>query len=134
MVRVAAVMDDFLRFWPVLVFATNILIGWVVWSMAQKFATKKDIADLQTKVSDDVSTVAGSLGKVSGRVAMIESELRHIPNVSELHETNIRLERLIGQMEAIKSDYGHILQRQSRLEDGLVRHDQIMSDAARGKR
>lgn len=126
-------MDEFLRYWPVLVFATNILIGWVVWSMAQKFATKKDIAELQQKVSSDVSALSNSLGVVSNRVGLIERDLEHIPNVSELHETNIRLERLLGQMEGIKADYGHILQRQSRLEDGLVRHDQILSDAARGR-
>lgn len=126
-------MDEFLRYWPILVFATNVLIGWIVWSMAQKFATKKDIAALQAKVSDDVSALGGEVGKVSARVGVIENELEHIPNVGELHETNIRLERVIGQLEAIKSDYGHILNRQERLEDGLIRHDQILSDAARGR-
>ncbi|MEP9372604.1 DUF2730 family protein [Mesorhizobium sp. KR1-2] len=126
-------MDEVLRYWPILVFAMNLLIGWVLWSMTAKFATKNDIAELQKKVRDDVQAVSGSLGAVSGRVAVIESELEHIPNSTQLHETNIRLERVIGQLEAAKSDYGHILNRQARLEDGLIRHDQILSDAARGR-
>lgn len=126
-------MEDFLRYWPILVFATNILIGWIVWSMAQKFATKKDIAALQTKVSGDVTAVSRDLHKVQGRVAVMETEIRHLPDADSLHKTNIALERLIGAMEAAKADYGHILHRQARLEDGLIRHDQILSDAARGK-
>ena len=68
------------------------------------------------------------------KVGMIERDLEHIPTTGQLHETNNRLERLIGTIEAVKADYSHILQRQSRLEDGLVRHDQIMSDAARGRK
>lgn len=127
-------MDTLLRYWPMIGLVSNLLIGWVVWSMAQKFATKADIATLQKTVSGDVSALSNDVGDVSNRVSAIEKELEHIPNTNQLHETNIRLERVIGKLEAIERDYGHILGRQARLEDGLIRHDQILSDAARGKR
>jgi len=126
-------MDAVLRYWPILGLAINLLIGWVVWSMAQKFATKTDIAALQKKVSDDVSALGGDVGRVSARVGVIENEMKHLPSSEALHTTNIQLERVIGQLEGIKADYSHVLSRQSRLEDGLIRHDQILSDAARGR-
>lgn len=109
-----------MRYWPVFSLVVNGLIGWAIWSMSQRFASKSDISALER-------TVTG----LGGRVEMLEREISHLPTADALHDTNIHLERLSGQLAAAQADYRHVLGRQERLETGLIRHDQILSDAAR---
>lgn len=111
-------MDELLRWWPVALFAVNAAVGWLAWSARKSFATQEDLG-----------AVKGRLTAVEGAVALIRSDLNHMPSrddFARLSESIVRLladqERLTSEIRSAQSSHDRTLAAVTRIEDFLLGH------------
>ncbi len=83
-------MLDFITQPQVIIAICTALWGWVVWSFNRKFADKKDVEDVDSKVNC-----------LDNRITKAEDTLKTLPKSSDVHELKLALANLGGDVKAI---------------------------------
>src|SRR3546814_4528546 len=104
-------MEDWLKYWPVVVVVINALMLWAGWSMRKAFATKVDLDE-----------VTKTLGKHGNRIGLIERDMQHLPTKDDMHNLKLELSEVVGELSEVRADYRHVMQQQGRIEAVLTRH------------
>lgn len=118
------VAEQFLKWWPVLLFLMNALIVWIGWSMTQAmkgFATKDSVTDAKNEIeTEQRAAEARSVQLIHGidkRVGALEERTKHMPSHDDLRRLHQRLDeinagvnKLAGEVHGISRSVGLINQ------------------------
>lgn len=92
------------------IFAINALIGWAIWSLKSRFASKDDH------------------GRLIDRVRGLEEKYEQIPGLRAVHELKVQMTALYGELKSTNTrldgfnDVAERMQRQLDLIDEFLRH------------
>lgn len=109
-------MSWVLEHWPVLGFGINLLLGWLMWSMNKRFASKDEVAFLDK------------------RLAKAETSLTQLPSRTEIADLQVAIAQLTGAVKETNADLRGVSKLVERVENAVIRHETIFADAARGQK
>ena len=92
------------------VWAMGGFLGWIWWSLKNRFATKEDLCLLKTDID-----------RQNARLNTVERRVLNVPSMQEFHRIQITIEHLAGEQKEQKA----IL---TRLEKGVDRLQEYLMD------
>ena len=108
---------------PWVVLVVGILgLGSTIWNLVSKPGAKAqaDVAELSRKVEDFNRTLTGKVDAVEERIAVIESEMGHLPNREMVHAMELAFRDLKGEVAVLVARVGPIAQTSERLQQFLL--------------
>lgn len=87
-------MDWLLRWWPVLLFVTQGMLCWFVWSLKQQFISRADCKDCKKDRDADDEKASGKVEAVKDGLAKLAGK----EEVRALSETVSRLTETVGNL------------------------------------
>ena len=80
-------IEDLLKYWPIVVLLGNALAVWILWSMRRAFASKEEVS----KLRDDHDTLR----------AEVEGKFANLPNKDSVHELELVTTKLTGRIDVL---------------------------------
>ena len=85
------VMDDLLRWLPVIILFVQVVMAWVLWSLKQSFISRRECEDCRKEAEKKKE-------KTDTRVGAIETGVHKLPERSELQELSNKIGRLTEKL------------------------------------
>lgn len=100
-------MEDYLRWWPVLLVVLNVVMLWVSWSVRQAFTPRAE-------VHQEMNDLKGLLAKHHERISRLELQLEDLPK---------RVETLLEKVGGISTGQGVMGERLAGVKAAVERLD-----------
>ncbi len=107
-------MDNFYRYLPLGIFATQMVLGWAFWSFRKEFVSQKYCADC-------MNNLTGVVSDLKIQTQEIEQNLNSRPNTKNIHELSLQIEKMVGRMSTMAEILERVEQKVERQEDYLLR-------------
>ncbi|MEW6595665.1 MAG: DUF2730 family protein [Thermodesulfobacteriota bacterium] len=88
-------MRELLQWWPVILFVTQALQGWFIWSLKQQFISRSDCKECKRDAAEQDKDATSRLGT-------LEADIHALPARPELHALGNKIEVLtekIGHLD-----------------------------------
>ncbi|MGD9539076.1 MAG: DUF2730 family protein [Alphaproteobacteria bacterium] len=95
-----------LNYWPIGLFVVNGALGWFIWSMSARFATKREL-----------QAVEAATAELRGRV-------ESLPTATAVHELALTVAKVQGQIERIDAQVDGVEKLVTRVERAVARQEE----------
>lgn len=107
-------MENFYKYFPLGIFALQVVMGWLFWSFKREFVSQKhcDVCHDQ---------LAESINQLKARTQRTEDSLQNLPSVKNIHKLSLQVEKMAGDIRSLTEILERVELKVNRQEDYLLR-------------
>ncbi len=110
------------RLWlPAVVFVSQIVVGWLLWSLRNAFVSKQQCEICRKGIDEDS-------GKLEKRIIRNEEQLANQPTSKDLSELTVALESLSGDIDVLAERIEGVKESQTAIKELVVRVDTFLRE------
>ncbi len=109
-------MNLLLDYWPVAAFIFNLVIGGLLWAAKRQFSTKEEMTLIDT------------------RLGRVETAITQMPTRDDVARMRVEMAEISGTVKETNAHMLGLNRLVERVENAVVRHENIFADAARGSK
>lgn len=107
-------MEEFYRYFPLIIAGSQIVLGWLLWSLKREFVSKEHCDKCQRQREENIK-------KLESRTQRIEDRIQNLPSTQSIHSLSLQMERMAGDIRSHTEILERVEQKVMRQEDFLHR-------------
>lgn len=94
-------IDELLKFWPIVLVALNVIVLWAQWTFKRAVPSHEDVAAVNARINNVEDIIVARLSEHDQRLTRMEERAKHAPTHEDLTRLHVRMDAMSKELSTL---------------------------------